>query len=168
VGAVVLVIGIATGVGLMLPRSHVATSGITVGQPPDSVWAVIRDLSMIPSWWKDVTGSVRLPDAEGRERWRQDTRMGPMTLEITESRPPQRMVTRIVTAPGADYGGTWTYQITAMNGGSRLTITEEGWVANPFFRFVSYVFFGVHGTMDDCLEALGSRFGQRVRPEHIS
>jgi hypothetical protein len=29
------------------------------------------------------------------------------------------------------------------------------------------MFFGVHGTMDKYLEALGNRFGETVRPEHL-
>jgi len=166
-GAVVLLVGVATVIGAMLPRSHVASSAITLSQPPDTVWAVIRDLGAVPSWWGDVKASERLPDEGGRERWRQQTGMGPMTLEITESRTPDRLVTRIVTPPGADFGGTWTYEVVTATGGSRLTITESGWVANPFFRFVSHMFFGVHGTMDKYLEALGNRFGETVRPEHL-
>lgn len=168
VGAIIVVVGLVAAWGALLPRAHVASSAITLKQPPDSVWTVIRDLGSVPSWWRDVKQSVRLPDEGGKERWEQQTGMGPMRLEIVESQPPARLVTRIVTEPGAaDYGGTWTYDIAAADGGSTVTITEDGWVANPIFRFLSYKVFGVHGTMDGCLKALGTRFGETVEPEPV-
>lgn len=93
--------------------------------------------------------------------------MGSMPLEIAESQPPARLVTRIASPPGAAFGGTWTYEVRAADGGSRLTITEDGWVANPLFRFMAHTIFGVHGTMDGYLKALGTRFGETVEPEHV-
>ena len=118
VGAIILLVGLAVAWGAVLPRTHVASSAITLRQPPDSVWAVIRDLGSVPSWWRDVKQSVRLPDEGGKERWEQQTGTGPMALEVVESVAPSRMVTRIVTRPGAaDYGGTWTYGIVSTAGG---------------------------------------------------
>ncbi len=167
IGVLVGVVGLAALIGASLPRNHVASSAITLKQPPDSVWAVIRDLGSVPSWWSDVKQSVRLPDQDGRERWEQQAGMGPMRLEIAESQPPARLVTRIVTPPGAAFGGTWTYEIAPAAGGSRMTVTEDGWVANPLFRFMARTIFSMHGTMDGYLRALGERFGESVRPEHV-
>lgn len=167
IGAIIVLVGLLAIYGALLPRTHVASSSIVLKQPPDSVWPVIRDLGALPSWWRDVKRSVRLPDEGGKERWEQQTGMGPMSLEIAESLPPVRLVTRIIPRPGAaDFGGTWTYEIAVAGGGSRITITEEGWVANPLFRFMSYKVFGLYGTMDGCLKALGSRFGESVQPAH--
>lgn len=145
-GAIVAVVGVAALVGAVLPRNHVASSPITLRQPQDSVRAAIRDLGAVPSWWSDVKRSDRLPDQDGRERWEQQTGMGSMPLEITESQPPSRLVTRIASPPGAAFGGTWTYEIAATDGGSRITITEDGW-------------------MDGYLRALGTRFGETVEPQ---
>ena len=167
VGAIVVLVGLAAVIGAFLPRNHVASSSIRLNQPPDSVWAVIRDFGALPSWWKDVKQSVRQPDQGGLERWDQQTGMGPMSLEITESQPPTRLVTRIVSPPGAAFGGTWTYEIAPADGGSHLTITEVGWVANPLFRFLAHTIFGVHGTIDGYLKGLGTRFGETVEPEHV-
>lgn len=166
-GVVALVILVAL-IGAFLPRGHVASSRIRLRQPPDSVWAVIRDLGGTSAWWGDVKQATRLPDQDGRERWRQTMGNGfAMPVEITESRPPSRLVTRIVSPPGAAFGGTWTYEIAPADGGSQVTVTEDGWVANPIFRFMSHVVFGVHGTMDGYLKALGKRFGETVEPQHV-
>lgn len=166
-GSIVAVVALAALIGAFLPRSHVASSAITLRQPPDSVWAVVRDLGAVPSWWSDVKRSTRLPDQEGRERWEQETGMGPMPLEIMASEPPSRLVTRIASPEGASFGGTWTYEIAAADGGSRLTITEDGWVANPLFRFMANTVFGLYGTMDSYLKAIGERFGETVEPRHV-
>jgi uncharacterized membrane protein len=168
VGGVVALVAAAAGIGVLLPRDHVASSTITLQQPADSVWRVVRDFAGMPFWWKDVTGMVRLPDAQGRERWRQESTMGPMSLEISEDRPPQRLATRILPSEhAASYGGTWTYEVAAADGGSRVTVTEEGWVANPLLRFVARTMLGPHTTMDSYLKALARRFGEAVEPVHL-
>lgn len=167
-GAIIAIVGLVAIIGALLPRNHVASSTITLRRPADSVWAVVRDLAGAPSWWADVKKSVRLPDQDGRERWQQTMGNGfDVPLEVMESRPPSRLVTRIASPPGAVFGGTWTYEIAAAAGASRITVTEDGWVANPIFRFMSHVVFGVHGTQDGYLKALGKRFGEAVEPQHV-
>jgi len=165
---IIVLVAAATGIGALLPRDHVASSAITLRQAPDSVWHVVRDFAGQPFWWKDVRGVVRLPDVGGRERWRQEYTSGPMALEIVEDQPPRRLVTRIVPSDNAaSYGGTWTFEVAATDGQSQVTVTEEGWVANPLLRLVARTMLGPHTTMDSYLTALGRRFGQEVEPGHL-
>lgn len=168
VGGFVALVAAATAVGALLPRDHVASSTVTLRQAPDSVWSVVRDFAGQPFWWKDLTGVVRLPDVDGRERWQQQYTSGPMALEIVEDQPPRRLVTRIVPSRNAaSYGGTWTYEVSAVGDQTRLTITEQGWVANPLFRFVARTMLGPHTTMDSYLKALSRRLGQEAKPVHL-
>lgn len=166
-GGIIALVVAAAVIGALLPRDHVASSTITLRQSPDSVWRVVRDFAGQPLWWKDVTGMVRLADAGGRERWRQESTMGPMSLEIIEDQPPSRLVTRVLPSEDAGFGGTWTYEVAALEHQTSVTITEQGWVANPLVRFVARTFFGPHTTMDAYLTALGRRFGQEVEPGHL-
>lgn len=53
-----------------------------------------------------------------------------------------------------------------MPGGTEVSVTEDGWIANKFFRVVSKV-MGYYGTLDGYLKALGAKFGDQVRPEHL-
>jgi len=167
VGGIIALVVAATVIGVLLPRDHVASSTITLRQPPDSVWRVVRDFAGQPFWWKDVIGMVRLADGGGRERWRQESTMGPMSLEIIEDQPPSRLLTQVLTPEDAGFGGTWTYAVAALEHQTSVTITEQGWVANPLVRFVARTFFGPHTTMDAYLRALGRRFGQEVEPVHL-
>ena len=75
------------------------------------------------------------------------------------------MVTRIVDKE-LPFGGSWTWEISpAAEGGSRVSITENGEIYNPFFRFMARYVFGYTGTMETYLRNLGKKLGQDVTPE---
>ncbi len=160
-----IIIGIAIGsfvlmalIGLLLPAAHVASASLYLRQSPDSVWAVIRDIGGYAAWWDEIESVERAPTSE-RELWlQQHRRAGVLPLEVVESQPTQRLITRIA---GADlpFRGTWTHVIDPAPGGCTLTITESGEVYNPLFRFVSRYVFGHHATLEAYLEALAARFG---------
>jgi len=90
-----------------------------------------------------------------------------LTLVVAVEVPPQRLITQIDAPRGAPFGGFWVYELTPSGGGTRVTVTEQGWVANPLFRFLSRVVFGHYGTLDSYLTALGKRFGEDVMPVHL-
>ena len=154
-------------IGMFLPKAHVAASSITLSQPPDSVWAIVRNLGGYPGWWRDVKSSERDSSVTGREVWVQtDAKGQEMQLEVAQSIEPSLLVTRIAD-DRLPFSGQWTYEIEQAGAGSRVTITEEGEVFNPVFRLVASLFLGHHGTIDRCLESLGLRFGEQVTPVHI-
>ncbi|PYP70520.1 MAG: hypothetical protein DMD41_14750, partial [Gemmatimonadetes bacterium] len=82
-------------------------------------------------------------------------------LETIAAVPPRRLVRRIAD-PKLPFGGTWTWEITAAPGGSTLTITEDGEIYNPIFRFVARFILGYTGTMESYLKALAARLGEQV------
>jgi len=51
-------------------------------------------------------------------------------------------------------------------GGTKISVTEAGWIGNPIFRFLSRFVCGYYGTLDGYLKALGKRFGEAVQPAH--
>lgn len=168
VGLVGLVAAVAL-IGWTMPREHIASSTVIIQRPPDRVWAVVRDLAAVDTWWPDVQRSERVDDERGREVYRHVQKSGyAMSFVVVESKPPSILVTEIDATSNAPFGGRWTYQIAPMDGGSRVTITEDGWIANPFFRFMANLFLGMHRTMDSYLEALGRHFGEAVTPLHQS
>jgi len=155
-------------IGSLLPRDHVATSAVTLRQPPGTVWTVVRDLGGLGKWWSEVKQVERVPDPGGQELWRQTLGSNAaLTLVVAVEVPPQRLVTQIDAPRGAPFGGFWVYELTPSGGGTRVTVTEQGWVANPLFRFLSRVVFGHYGTLDSYLTALGKRFGEDVMPVHL-
>ena len=164
VGGMVGLVVLMAVIGMFLPRAHVASSSVVLRQPPDSIWKTIRDLAGQPAWWPEILEARAVPDSSGREVWEQKMKSGTMKFIVTESTPPTRFVTLIDAPPGAPFGGSWTYEVQPIPEGSRVTITEDGWVANVIFRFLSRVVFGHHATQVSYLTALGRRFGETVQP----
>ena len=163
-GLVVLILGgllaLIAGIGASLPVEHMATRTASLKATPQQVWDVIAGP---PTWRPDVIRYEELPARDGHRVWieygKADSKM---TYEVVESDPPQKLVTRIAD-PHLPFGGTWTYEITPSAGGSTLTITENGEVYNPIFRFISRYVTGYTATMDRYLQALESRLGA---PQH--
>ena len=164
VAALVALVALMAIIGLLVPRDHVAAASITLRQGPDSVWKVIRDLGGMSAWWGEVKSSVRTADKDGHERWEQSIGGFAMAVVVEADEPPRRLVTHIDSAPGASFGGGWTYEIVPTPEGSRVTVTERGWIANPVFRFMSRFIFGYYGSIEKYLRALGRRFGEAPTP----
>ena len=154
-------------IGAFLRREHVAGSSITLQQPPDSVWRVVRDQGSVTQWWPAMRMARRITNPDGRERWQQTLSGNEMTFVVEADEPPRRLVTRIEASPGAPFGGSWTFEIAPDAAGSRVTVTERGWIANPIFRFLARFVFGYHRTLEGYLIALGKRFGESVIPRRI-
>jgi uncharacterized protein YndB with AHSA1/START domain len=143
-------------VGLMLPKGHVATRRATFKRPPEELWAALTDVERFPEWRPDLEKVERLSDT----RWVETGSYGRMELERVEADPPRRLVGRI--APGLAFGGSWTYELAREGDGTVLSITENGEVYNPIFRFLSRFVFGHTATLEQYLKALGKKFGEDV------
>jgi len=120
VGAIVLLGIVVTVIGAMLPKAHSASRTARIAMPPDALHALVL---------KRIGEPQEYP------------------LRIERNEPPSLLVTRIA-GERLPFGGTWTYRITPAPGGSELTITEDGEVYNPNFRFMSRFVFGDYATMD--------------------
>ena len=97
--------------------------------------------------------------------WEQDAGF-PMRLIVESADPPRRLVTRIDADEDAAFGGTWTYTLTPAGPGTTLSIVEDGYVGNPFFRVMMAV-MGTHRTVDSYLRAVADKLDEPVKPEHV-
>jgi len=136
-GSFVVAIALIAIIGTMLPVKHTASRRSQYRQSADAVWAAIAG----PQDWAPKNDP-------------------PITYEVVESVPPQRLVRRIADK-NLPFGGSWTYEVEPVAGGSALRITENGEVYNPIFRFVSRFVMGHTRTIDETLKALGKKFGEQ-------
>lgn len=164
IAVLIVIIAVMAAIGAFVARDHVAGSSIVLRQSPDNVWRVVRDQDGITEWWPAMRTSVHRVRADGKDCWNQDLSGNKMTFVIEADEPPHRLVTRIEPGPGAPFGGSWTFEIAPNGAGSRVTVTERGWIANPIFRFLARFVFGYHRTQESYLLALGKRFGEAVVP----
>ncbi len=163
IGGIVLLIGAVLGIGALLPEDHAASRSARYAQPPDVVWRAITEYDEFPAWRPSVDGVEPLGDADGATGWVERSSTGALPLAVEEATAPRRLVLRIA-ADNLGFGGTWTYEIRAEEGGSTLTITENGTVSNLFFRFMSRFVFGYTATIETYLIDLGHKFGEETTP----
>ena len=149
-GAIVLVVAIVIIVGALLPKHHVATRTATLKATPDEVFRLISG----PQDWRSDLKSHEAFTEQGREMRRETSKNGQtLTLELIESKPPWLLKSRIADK-NLPFGGSWTYRIEARSDGCLLTITEDGAVYNPVFRFISRFVIGHTRTIDSYLAML--------------
>lgn len=158
-GALALV---ATAIGATMEPTHTAVRQATFGRTPQEVWEVITRFDQTPSWRSDVDG-VQI---ESREpiRFVEMNDQGPLPLEVSEQEAPTKLVLK-ADDPSLPFTGIWTFELAAVEGGTRLTITEKGTVSSPLFRFMARAFSDPAATAETYLVDLGRHFGEDVTPQ---
>ena len=161
IGAAIAVIAVLVIViGYSLPKAHSVSRTTTVPLPPDALFALLIDVERYPSWRPGVKSLQRHADRDGRPAWTEEVSGMKIPLHFERLDRPSLLISRIAD-PSLPFGGTWTYRIEPSPGGSTLTITEDGEVSNPFFRFMSRFVFGHTATLDEFLKDLGARSAAR-------
>ena len=117
-------------VGLALPRDHVAARRTRLAKPPAEVWSAMVELA-----------------AKSEH-----------PIEVVEERPHARRVTRIADDK-LPYGGRWICELAPDGSGTLLTITEDGFIKNPVFRFLSKTVFSTASTIEKFMHDLGTQLG---------
>ena len=158
VGVVALLVALIAVVGSLLPKAHVARRSVVLRQSPESVWSVITDFKAQPSWRKDVKKVELVGEGADGQVWREEGENS-LSFRTTEAHAPARLV-RTIADTDLAFGGRWVYELTAQDGGTRVTVTEEGEVYNPIFRFIGHFFLNQAATIESYLTALAHRFGE--------
>lgn len=149
--AVVVIPAIVVLIGAALPKAHVATRSIQLQASAGDVFALIAG----PSDWRGFKYE-RL--TESPLKWRETDPSGAaITYERVETSAPRRIVNRIAD-PKLPFGGSWTYEVAPTQSGTELTITENGEVYNPLFRFVSKFIMGHTATIEKYQRDLAAHF----------
>lgn len=164
IAALALLAAVIALIGSRLPRAHIASRSIFLHQSPRNVYGVVRDFGSAPAWRPDVKHIELVPQQGGPLHYREEGTNGTINYELAEDVPNERMVVRILDTD-LGYSGKWTYVFVAENGGTRVTITEDGEVSNVLFRFMSRYVFGHTATLDQYLISLSQRFGENAKPQ---
>jgi hypothetical protein len=143
-----LVVGVMFILGAMLPVEHTAIVSAVINAPQQKVWDMIADTGNEAQWRKELKGVETAPDQDGQPCYREVQQMMKMTLCLVDASVPTRRVVRIADM-SLPFGGTWIYELQPMDAVStELTITEDGTVHPPIFRFLSHYVMGDTKSMD--------------------
>lgn len=161
VGAVVVTALVFFIAGSQMPREHRSVVTATFKASRIAVWAAITDYAAMPSWWPAVK-SVRLEKLpDGTElTWNKDSHGQEIPFRTGESRVHEKLV-RVIAVEKAEklpFGGTWTFELADVpGGGTRLTLTEDGFINPAIFRAVAKWFMGLDATQKDFIANLEKR-----------
>ena len=164
--ALVVVVAVIGGVGMLLPSGHVVAVRMDVRAPAERVFEVVSDVARGPEWRSGLT-AVEIVSAAGAPlRWRETMASGTITMVHESTDPPRRLVSRI-DDPDLPFGGRWIYDLVPAADGTTLTITEEGEVYNPFFRFFSRFVFGHYQTLETYSRDLARHLDASAEPVRV-
>jgi len=157
---VIAAVGIAAGVGELLPGHYVVSRSATYRATPEQLFALISG----PQRWRpDVLRSETIAGPGGQTLLRETTRDGyTMIYEAFAANPPTSIGRRVV-GKNLPFFGSWTYSLALSADGTTVRITEDAEVYNPVFRFMSRFVIGQTSNMDTYLRSLGKATGQEVK-----
>ncbi len=158
IAAVVL---LTAAIGASMPGEYTAVRSASFRQNPEVLWKMFTDESSGPCWRTDLQRVEDVCDASGHALVREVYRNGrTITLETLESVPPCRLVRRICDEDGV-VTGCRSVEIAPTPGGSRLTLTERGSIANPFARLAFRLLIDPAESLDRTLRMAGERLGEQ-------
>lgn len=142
--------------GLTLDRAHQVEGSRTVAAPPEEVYALVSDVSEAPRW-RNVSSVEIL--SEDPLRWRETTSDQSLIFVVDEQVPNERLVTRMDDPDQTLFGGTWTLEVAAGEGGTtQVTIREEGWIEPAAFRALTRWVWGYDASLKAYLDQLEVHF----------
>ena len=162
VAAILLLALALAAAGRSVPETHIAASAARYKASPREVFDVIVDIAGWTSWAPSVSSVEELPAQGGNAAWmvRAGRQSMPICLERAER--PRRVVT-LIDDPKLPYGGRWTWEIGPDGAsGSRVVLTEDGFIRPPIFRALAKFVFGYRGHQRKYLRALGQKFGETI------
>ncbi len=151
--------------GSRMPREHRSLVTATFKASRATVWAAITDYPAMPSWWPAVKSvrTEKLPD--GTElTWNTDSHRHEIPFRTGESRVNEKLV-RVIASDQLPFGGTWTFDLAdAPDGGTQLTLTEDGTINPPIFRAIATWFIGLDATQKDFVANLQKHLTSKPAP----
>lgn len=117
-----------------------------------------------PAWRSRLKSIERGEPADGKPVWIEthvDRQRMPLIEETVE--PPTKLVARIQDE-GLMFGGTWTWALEPHDGGTAVTITEDGFVKSKPMRAAARLFPMTAGA-ESFLKDLALHLGSSVKPE---
>jgi hypothetical protein len=162
-GVAILIVVLVIFFARMLPISHRVTGQATYRASPRQLFELITDVKSFPQWRPSVKEVEVLPPVDGHAQFREIGKDGSILYQVDSAVPNEYLMTTIADR-SLPFGGKWTYQLTPHGDSTTLTITEDGEVYNPIFRFVSRFVFGHTATMDRYLNDVRRRVADYPTP----
>jgi hypothetical protein len=121
-GALVGLILLVVGVGILLPKRHIASRSAAFNVKPEQLFALIDGPQ---TWRSNVKKYEPTSSPDGHRHWLETDAHGQtVAYEQVERHPPTLLKARIATA-NLPYSGTWTFNLEPNGGSTVLRITNK-------------------------------------------
>jgi hypothetical protein len=141
-GSLLALGGILYLIGSFLPVKHIAVVKRSFTIKPHELWAILTDFRSYKMW----RSGLKSVEAIDHKQWKEESSHGVILYELEVGEIDKQLITRIVS-DNLPFGGYWYFQLTETAQGCNLSITENGEVYNPIFRFMSKFMFGQESTV---------------------
>lgn len=155
-GIIVGIIILMVLIGYVTPVKHTASISEELKLPDHKLYKLLTNVKNYPKWRTELKEVKVISESE----WVEVSKFGEMGFNFTELVENKRVVGTIKPDKNMQFGGSWTYELEATGDKTtKLTITENGEVYSPFFRFVSKYIMGHKGTMKRFMQNLKNEIG---------
>lgn len=139
--------------GFTLPDDYTGAVQVDVALEPERVWSELIRHDEHPLSGGSVQSVVDLPDSDVGPAWEEHMERAQFVVETRVMQPPT-LLERVALDRANGVESTWRYELTAIEGGTRLQarqhlrITDPGF-ATPYFRvFTHYLDFARQAPRD--------------------
>jgi hypothetical protein len=162
--ALVFIFLTIAGIGTTLPVDHHAWCTAAYRRSVPFLFAAVEADDTSVNWRSSIKSAVLLSGRGPSAVWRETDAYGKtLTFRTLADDGKSKLVRQIDFEPGSAFAGTWTYMFLPgglMAGHRRynltvLTITEDGQIYNPVFRFMGRYVVGYTQSMRTYLLDLG-------------
>ena len=155
-GIIVGIIILMVLIGYVTPVKHTASVTEELKLPDHKLYKLLINFKNYPKWRTELKGVKVISESE----WVEVSKFGEMALSFTELVENKKIVGSIVPDKSLQFGGSWTYDLQATGSKTtKLTVTENGEVYSPLFRFVSKYIMGHKGTLKRFMKNLQDEIG---------
>lgn len=134
VGLIAVTVAALAIYGSTQPRDHEVSATVQLERPTAEVFAIVEDVASHPCWRTGLS-KVEIV-SESPRRFVEHVDGETVTYEVDERVEGRKLVVRIADED-LPYGGSWTYELTPVDGGTALTITERGFVDGVVLRGIA-------------------------------
>ncbi|MCG6169362.1 LIC10604 family protein [Leptospira sanjuanensis] len=158
VGFLVLLVAGIYGIGASLPVEHTSYLERVFPAQPGTIYAMIRDFKRYPAWRPNIKNVEEISSNSWKET---DSHKEVMTFSFIQDQK-DRLIESKIMDEDKPFGGSWTFELSEAEGGTKLKITENGKVFSPVFRFFSKFIFGHTATIDSYLDFMSTEIQRKT------
>lgn len=160
IAAVILIIYV---IGLILPKQRKAQRIAEFNAPAEQVWEIVTNIEAQANWRSSLKEVKVNKHDDDYETWTEYPSKGPaiyFTMKLKKR--PTRF--EFEMSDRKTWKGHWVGEFSTIpNHKTRVAFTECSEITNPFIRVLSYLFFDIGATIDQYLNELANKLGEKYQ-----